>query len=354
MNFKPTLLLCSFLMICLSFHQQSFAQIGGASTYQFLNLPSSARTASMGGVNIAVKDSDINSAFQNPSLLDSIMDNQFSVSVVSYFAGINFGYVGYGMDEGKLGTFGIGIHFIRYGDFVGTDSTGALTGSFMAGEYDFNLGWGKKLDSSFSVGANLKTIYSSLGLYNSFGMAVDLSGTYYSPKKGFTAAIVIKNIGSQITTYMPGKREPIPFEIQAAVSKRVPHTPFRFSITGTHLEQFDLSYINPADSITVDPVSGDTTIAKISLADKIMRHVVFGGEILIGKNLSIRLGYNYERRKELEVSTRPATAGMSYGVGLRISKFQLSYGRAIYSLAGPSNHFTLITNLSDFVSKKKG
>src|ERR1700722_4462126 len=94
--------LCSFLQ------EKSVAQIGGSGTYEFLNLPNSARVAALGGVNIAVKDSDVNSAFQNPSLLDSTMANQFSVSYVSYFAGIYWGYVGYAMDAGKVGTFDFG------------------------------------------------------------------------------------------------------------------------------------------------------------------------------------------------------------------------------------------------------
>ena len=341
-----------FLLLLCS-HQRIVAQIGGSGTYQFLNLPSSARIAAMGGQNIAVRDSDVNSAFQNPSLLDSVMSNQFSFSYVSYFSGINWGYVAYAFDAGKVGTFGLGMHFINYGDFQGADSIGNLTNHFTAGDYDLNIGWGKNIDTNFSVGANLKTIYSSLELYNSLGMAVDLSGTYFSQKRGLTFAAVIKNIGAQITTYRPGNSESLPFELEMAVSKRLRHTPFRFSLTVRHLEQFDISYINPKDSINVDPVSGDTTYAKNSLGDKIMRHVVVGVEVLISKNINLRFGYNYERRKELSIASTFSGAGFSYGIGIRISKFNFSYGRAVYSLAGPSNHFTLVTNLSEFLSKRK-
>lgn len=330
-----------------------FGQIGGSGTYQFLNLPSSARIASMGGVNIAVKDSDVNSAFQNPALLDSAMDNQFSISYVSFFSGINFGYVGYAFDKGKLGTFGVGLHYINYGDFQGADSVGSPTNSFSAGEYDFNIGWGYNLDSNFSIGANLKSIYSSLEQYNSFGLAVDLAGTYISHKREITIAAVIKNVGKQITTYRPGNKEPLPFEVELALSKHLKHTPFRFSITARHLEQMDISFINPKDSLTVDPVSGDTTISKNTFADKMMRHLIFGVEILISKNVNLRFGYNYERRRELRVDAHPGGAGISYGIGIRVSKFNFSYGRAIYSLAGPSHHFTLVTSLSEFWTKNK-
>ncbi len=340
------------VFLCMSLAQQSRAQIGGSGTYQFLNLPSSARIAAMGGQNIAVRDSDVNSAFQNPSLLDSSMSNQFSISYVSYFSGINWGYVAYAMDAGRAGTFGVSMHFVNYGDFQGTDSVGNLTNHFSAGDYDLNIGWGKVIDTNFSIGANLKTIYSSLEQYNSLGMAVDIAGTYYSKKHEFTLAAVIKNIGAQITTYRPGNRESLPFEVELAMSKRLKHTPFRFSITARHLEQFDISYINPKDSITIDPVSGDTTFAKNTFGDKIMRHVVVGMEVLISKNINLRFGYNYERRKELKIANN-FSAGLSFGIGVRISKFNFSYGYAIYSPVGGSNHFTLVTNLSEFFTKKR-
>jgi hypothetical protein len=348
-TFLPIIVL---IFLCSFFHEKITAQIGGSGTYEFLNLPNSARVAAMGGVNIAVRDSDVNSAFQNPSLMDSAMANQFSVSYVNYFAGIYWGYVAYAMDAGKIGTFDVGMHFINYGDFVGADSAGNITNHFNAGEYDFNIGWGKDIDSNFSVGANLKTIYSSLELYNSVGMAVDLAGTYYNHAREFTLAAVIKNIGTELTTYRPGNHESLPFEMQVGVSKRLKHTPFRFSLTATHLEQLDISYINPKDSINVDPVSGDTTYAKNTLADKIMRHIVIGCEVLVSKNVNLRFAYNYERRKELEIPNQFGLEGFSAGIGIRVSKFNFSYGMAFYSTTGPSNTFTLITNLAEFYTKK--
>src|ERR1035438_299467 len=103
-------LIIVLIFLCSLCNEKSVGQIGGSGTYEFLNLPNSARVAAMGGVNIAVRDSDVNSAFQNPSLLDSTMANQFSVSYVSYFAGIYWGYVAYAMDAGKVGTFDVGMH----------------------------------------------------------------------------------------------------------------------------------------------------------------------------------------------------------------------------------------------------
>ena len=174
----------------------SFAQIGGSSTYEFLNLVPSARVAALGGNLISVKDHDINLVFQNPSLLDSSMNNDLAMNIVNDFAGINYGYAAYIRDFKKWGTYNAGINFIRYGNFQEAYSNGDLTGNnFLAGEYAFNIGWGKPLnnlsnwfdtdkrfDTLFFGGANLKMIYSSLEDYYAIGVAADLAVTYYNSK----------------------------------------------------------------------------------------------------------------------------------------------------------------------------
>ena len=71
----------------------------------------------------------------------------------------------YAKDFKKAGTFSAGIRYLDYGTFLETDEGGNELGSFTAAEYAFVLGWGKQIDSSFSVGANLKPIYSKLYIY---------------------------------------------------------------------------------------------------------------------------------------------------------------------------------------------
>ena len=192
-----------------------FSQIGGTNTYEFLNIPVSARVGGLGGNVIAVYDNDPTLSFSNPSLLNPEMSGMLTLSYLNYFADINHGYVSYVQDFKKFGTFSGGIRYINYGKFVETDEGGNVLGNnFFASEYAFVLGWGKSIDSSFSVGANLKPIYSNMYLYNSFGMALDLSGTYHNTAKGFTAAVVVKNIGSQLKTYVEGgEKEPLPLEV---------------------------------------------------------------------------------------------------------------------------------------------
>ena len=65
----------------------------------------------------------------------------------------------------------------------------------------------------------------------------------------------------------------------------------------------------------------------------------------------LRFGYSFKRRSELSHDKKPGLIGFSWGIGFRVKKFHISYGSAKYHLAGPSNHFTITTNLSEYYRK---
>jgi len=343
----------SLLIIAVFFHNSLVAQTGGDNTYEFLNLSSSARIAALGGKLVPVKDNDLNLVFSNPALLNSEMSRQLTFSGVGYFADIKYGYVAYAQDIKTLGSFAAGIHYVNYGDFTETDVTGQVTGEFKAAEYALNLSWARPLlDSSLSVGATLKTIYSSLADYSSFGLAADIGVNYYYERRLFNFSLVAKNAGRQLSYYTSGNNEPLPFELIFGISKKLPKAPFRFSVNYQHIERFDLSYKDPVKAAEVDPITGETNDEKITFGDKLLPHFIVGAELLLSKNFHIRGGYNFQRRKELAVESKLSTVGLSWGFGFRISKFHFSYGRSTYHLAGASNHFSLSSNLGEFFSKK--
>lgn len=339
------------LVFILSF-SQLFAQTGGGSTYNFLDLSIPARVASMGGTFISAKDNDLNLTFQNPSLLDTTMNNSFSASYIKYFADINYGYSAYAHSFRKVGTFSAGIQFLDYGKFTSATTTGEITGQFTSAEYAFNIGYARPIDSTFSIGATLKTIYSKLDQFTSYGNALDLGVVYNNSRRLFSVGLVAKNMGRQWKAYNL-VREPLPFEVQLGVSKKLRHAPFRFTLTFIHLEKWDLTYTDPL-LVKVDPITGQK-IESSNLGrfgDKLGRHILIGGEILLTRSFNICLGYNYLRRQELKLESHPGLAGFSFGFGIRIYKFHMSYGYAKYHAGGGPNHITLTVNFSDFYSKK--
>jgi len=227
---KKSLFETTFVVaIVLIFNIQALAQTGGTTTYKFLSLTSSARVAALGGNFLTIHDGDLGLALANPSLISSKMNHTLSLNFIDQFAGTSSGFASYGFNLSKLGNFAATMQYYSYGKAVVADENGETYGQFNAGEYAFNVGWGRMLDSVFSIGANFKMIYSGLETYNSFGLAVDVAGSYI-PNETFCASIIFRNIGRQITAYTSAGVEPLPFEIQAGISKKLAHVPFRYSL----------------------------------------------------------------------------------------------------------------------------
>lgn len=345
-----------FLFFITTISISTFSQIGGLSTYEFLTLPISARVTALGGNLISTRDHDLNVALINPALLTDSMNNNVALSYVNYFSDINYGYAAYAKKIKNVGVFSGGIHYLNYGSFTRADEIGNTEGTFGASEMSFNLSYARSVfDSNLTVGATLKTIYSHLDTYTSWGSAVDLGAVYVIPSRELSFAAVIKNAGNQWKPYVPGNIEPLPFDVQLGLSKKLKHVPFRLSLVYQSIQKWDLTYVDPLNPVlTVDPLTGATikqNKAKI-FGDKLMRHFVIGGEFMVTKSFFLRAGYNYQRRKQLEIVEKTGMTGFSFGFGFHISKFQFSYGRAVYNLAGASNNFSISFDINNFYSKK--
>jgi len=340
----------SLLFIPFCFQIQ--AQIGGEGVYEFLNLNTSARVASLGGNQIAVRDNDPLLAIDNPALLNPEMDNKLALTYSAYLADANIGYASFTKDFDSIGTFNLGVKYIDYGQFRETDFVGNDLGTFNAGEYAFIIGYARPLDTNFNVGANLKTIYSSLYDYNSLGLALDLGLNYYSKKREINVSLLARNMGRQLSTYSDNDvKEDLPFEVQLGFSKRLSKVPLRLGIVAQHLQRWDLTYDDPTpDETNVfgDDNQDDDNDGR-GFFSQLGRHMIFNTEFLITENFNVRLGYNLLRRAELKIDEKLGTIGLSWGLGFRISKFHFSYARSAYHQVGATNTFSISTRLIDFM-----
>ncbi len=166
-----------------------------------------------------------------------------------------------------------------------------------------------------------------------------------SKSKYTNVSLVARNVGSQITTYYNnGEYEKIPFNLQAGISRRLKHAPINLALNMQYLNHWDLG--TPSKDQNTDEVT-DFFQREESFGKQIMRHLVFGAEILPSENFIIRAGYNYQRRQELQFSERASMVGLSAGFGLKIKRFRLDYAIAQYHLAGSSNLFSLTINLNN-------
>lgn len=328
----------------------AFAQLGGNGTYSFLNLTTSARDAAMGGSMNAIKDGDLDLVYLNPAILDSSMHKYLVTDFTNYYADINYGYVGYAHTFNKVGTMAFGLKHVNYGSFTRADETGNAQGTFSANDGVLHASWAKPFGKYFSTGANLKIMYSQYAEYGSFGMAVDLAGMFHDPKTDWTVSIVARNLGSQLDPYVEGNYEPLPIGLDIGISKKLKYVPLRMTMIIRDLQQPDLTYQDPTNSPpAIDPLTGEAYEYEPNIGDAMMRHLIFSAELTIAKRIMVRMGYNYGRRQELKVSSKPATAGFSWGVGVKINRFTISYGRATYHLAGGTNQISISTNLGQHV-----
>ncbi|MES2559760.1 MAG: type IX secretion system protein PorQ [Bacteroidota bacterium] len=344
------------LIICLClFVATVFGQVGGTGTYQFLTLQPNARIAALGGTAITLDDNDMNLAIQNPSLLRSGMDNQITYNHVFLFQDIGAGYVGFAKQIDSVGTFSFGIQYIGYGDFKRTTAAGEDIGTFSAGEYAANVGYGKKLSDYFSVGGQVKLIYSSMAEYASVGISTDIATTYHNENKLFTAAVVISNVGRQITEYSSGNNEELPFNAQLAFSKKFQHNPFRFTVVANHLEKAGkLLYTNnERPGLKKSLETGEVIPETFNVGEKTLAHLTFGSEVLLGKTFYIALAYNHYKRWEMKLEELGGFAGFSWGFGFKVKKIQVAYGNTGYYVGHGTNHFSFIFNLNDFRKKKR-
>lgn len=335
-------------MLCFS----SFSQNGGTNAYQFLSASLSARQVSMGGNLFSKYDNDIQLSIYNPALLTEELDNQLMLNFTDHFSDIKQGNMAYAKTIKKIGNFQTGIQYVNYGTFTETDAAGNEMGEFNANDVAITLGWGRRLDSTLSIGSNLKFINSTYHDYNSSAIAADVAATYINSKRRISLTLIARNMGTQFKSFY--YKEKLPFEMLVGFSQKLKHAPFTYSIVWQNLEKWDLTYTDPNDPTNErDAITNELKQKSKSeiFADKTLRHLVFGLEFQPFKAFAFRISYNYKHRKEVSVPSSPGMSGFAWGFGLKISKFQISYARDIYHPAGAPNYFTIATNLNSFLKK---
>lgn len=324
----------------------SYGQIGGKYIYQFLNLVTSPRQAALGGKTITIYDEDVNQALYNPATINPEMDNHLALNYGSYYGEVTYGTASYAYTYDRhLQTFQAGINYVNYGKFEGYDENGQKTAQFTGNEIAVSFGYAYNVpNSNLYLGANGKLISSTLESYNSFGGAIDLGTVFIDEANDVNWALVIRNIGTQFTTYS-GTNEKLPLEIMAGVSQELENVPIRWHLTIDNLQQWNTSFSNPNEAKT--SLDGSITEKKVSVLGNAMRHVIFGAELFPKKSFNIRLSYNFRRAQELRILDQRNFSGLSLGFGIKLNKLKFNYSYSKYTLAGNTSLFGLTINFQE-------
>ena len=335
---KKLLLYC-FLFICAV----SYGQIGGKYTYQFLNLVTSPRQAALGGKTITIYDDDVNQVNFNPATINVEMNNHLAINYGSYYGEVSYGTASYAYTYDRhLQTFQVGVNYVNYGSFEGYDENGQATSSFTGNETALSFGYAYNVPyTTLYIGANAKLISSTLESYNSLGGAIDIGAIYIDKKNDVNWGLVIRNIGTQFTTYSE-VHERLPLEILAGGSQELENVPIRWHLTLENLQQWNIAFSNPERAQT--SIDGSTKEEKVSFVNNALRHVIFGVELFPKKAFNLRLGYNFRRAEELRLLEQRNFSGISVGFGLKLNKLKFNYSYSRYTLAGNTSLFGLTIN----------
>ena len=275
------------------------------------------------------------------------MHNNLVFNYSDYFSDINILSVHYARTYSKLGTIALSLNTINYGDFIYTDESGNNLGTFSASDQIISIGTARELSSQFILGINFKFLNSQYENFHSLALSSNVSTTYFNQQQGFVATVLIKNIGRQLISYN-SKEESTPFEIQCGLSKRLKYLPFTYIITFHHLNIFDISNDFFPDLIT-DPISQNLIVQEESFGKKLLRHIIIGGELNpFNKSFHIRGGFDFQKRFDMHLTSKPFATGFSWGVGLEVSRFEFNFSQSVVHASGITNNFSIATNLSNF------
>lgn len=329
----------------------ALAQAGGKGAFSILKLPANARASAWGGTSPAYRNADASYLMINPALLGPAADKTVVSNFNTQFPGVWSGNAAYAMKYKDKGYFGAAVSFINYGTMKAYDEGGNEQGMVSANETAVTLSWAKPVYERVSFGMSVKGVYSVLAGFVANGAAIDAGAVYTSEDSVFSAAMVFRNAGFQFQHYLNGSREGMPFQAELGLNFKPKHMPFRFNIVAHDLQQPDLTYNQYLQGNVLD-LSGKTVASEpAGFGEKVMRHMSFGTELVLGKGMGILVGYNHQRRKELAPEALTRVTGYSWGIYVKLGKFHLTYSSAAYFPGYNMNLFSFSARLSDFQKK---
>lgn len=294
--------------------------LSAQSSFDFLRLDTSPRAAAVAGSYVANGD-DPNVIFYNPAGINLLTGTPISFSFLKHLMDINSASVSFSKEFEGIGRLAAGIQYINYGSFTRADENGMKLGNFGAGDIVLLVGYGNQLDKNFYYGANVKILYSSIESYSSTAAAIDLGLHYAIPEVRWNFGFSVLNLGSQISHYFNTK-EDLPLDIRLGFSKGLEKLPFTFFWSFNRLNERQDNFFERFKQITL------------------------GGELRVGQNLKLRIGYDNEKRKEMKLgSTSAGLAGFSVGLGFIVNKYNVDYSFSSLGSIGALHRFGISTNL---------
>ena len=308
-------------------------------SFAFVQLPNNARLSALGGVNVSLTDRDANFFYSNPALSGDSLAGFASVNYQHYVADVGQTTFSYAHRFSHIGTVAFGVQHVGYGSIQGYDATGAETGEFKSGETALFISKSYQR-ANFRLGTTLKVAFSNIAGYRANAVLFDIGGVFIHPEQDFTVGLTIRNFGFVWSEYSSTSRSTLPFDVLLGTTFKPEHMPLRFSLTAYGLGTYDPYY---------DPLSGNPEPGTL---DKVLRHLNFGVEILISRNINLMVGYNYRIHQELKLEDAGGAAGLALGFSVSIKTFEFTFSRSTYVVGNAGYAFTLSKNIDKMLKRR--
>ncbi len=190
-------------------HPMEYSRVGTAG-WQFLKLPTNARTAAMGGVNSAIGHGDASSALTNPASIADVENIDVTFNYMNWVADIGYQSISAVKNVQNWGVFGVNIVYLDYGDMERTENLEAFDGAgaslgilpvydglgtFSAGDLAIGLSYAQQVTDKLQVGGNLKYVQETLDDAKTSNWALDIGTLYYTGIKTLRISMLGKSFG---------------------------------------------------------------------------------------------------------------------------------------------------------------
>ena len=288
------------LLLLFVLYAGSISAQGSSTGSSQLNLPLSARSASLSGATVA----DIgthSSSFVNPANLWTEGPTSVLLSHSQWIQDIQSEIVGTQIPF-SFGTFGLTVLNTNVRGIEIRERPGPPLGTFTARFATFQAGFATKVSDGLLVGGALKYIYEKLYVDEATGIGFDFGAAYRTPVEGLTAGISMTNLGELGEFRNDASQLPAVGRIGA-------------------------SYI-----LLYGEVMLTSSVALAKGLHQTQTHAQLGLEAVYDHMLALRIGYEagYETR------------GVAAGLGIRYSILQFDYAYLPFSLGlGDAHLFSI-------------
>ncbi len=171
----------------------------GSTAAPFLTIGVGARPISLGEAFVATAN-DVTALYWNPAGAARAGTNEVMFTYTQWFAGISYDWVGAMVNLGDIGSVGLSLTYLNYGEIEVTTVTEPEGTGEMSHYSDMSLGlsYGYNLTDRFSLGINLKYINQQYYHESASGVAIDVGTLFTSDIYGLRIGATISNFGGDM------------------------------------------------------------------------------------------------------------------------------------------------------------